>query len=273
MLDALPQGARVAEVRVDGARSVPPSIILAAIATRRGAALDRATLEADLQRIAMLSTFDRVGFDVADAFAANAREPRGVVLTMRVHERPVIGVVYEAPGTPRVDAGQWVRPLAGDLYDGLGMARALAALETSWRARGYGDARAEAHALHVDDERVDVCVDLDPGPLWTVDRIEVVGTRTVPAGAMLARVDTKGDAFNEPGKPYRADLLRADVARMKADLRDRGLVDAIIGTPRLTWIRERSAVRVEIPVYEGSAPAPKRTKTLLGPSPIILGGK
>ena len=243
-----PQGSRVQAIDVEGARTIPPAMILAAMETRPGMIVDRAELEKDVQRLEALGTLDAVHL-------AWTRRDDGLALTVRVRERPIVGALYEAPGSPPLGPGLWVPPLPGDLYDPVAIERAREALEHTWRAKGYADARAAAHALRVSDERMDVCIDLDIGPAWLVDRIDVVGASSVPAHELRERIDTKDGAFNAPGKPYRADLLREDVERMTKLLRDRGVPGGIIGTPRVTWIRARSAVAVEIPVYERRARA------------------
>ena len=170
---------------------------------------------------------------------------------MDLDERPFIGTNLQAPGAPALEAGSWVPPLAGDLYEPAGVDRALGALVRSWLGKGYLDARAQAHALRVDPEHVNLCFDLDPGPAWVVDRMNPVGTSAVPAGELRALVSTHDDDYNTPGKPYRPDFLRTDILRMSALLYDRGLLSSRIGEPRLTRIRERTALRVEIPVHEG----------------------
>jgi outer membrane protein insertion porin family len=239
-----PEGERVVGVKVRGARSVPAGLVLSAMKTRAGAIFDGAVADADLLRVEALSAFSdvRLGWE---------RSGPGVQLTVDVDERPFIGAVYLAPGVRSPEPGLWVSPLAGDLYDPAVVDRALGALTRSWLGRGYLDARAEARALRVDADRVDLCLELDPGPSWVVDRLDPVGMTHVSAEALRGCIDTQDGTFNVAGKPYRADLLRRDLPAMSALLWDRGLLSAKVGPARVTRIRERSALRVEIPVHEG----------------------
>jgi outer membrane protein insertion porin family len=179
------------------------------------------------------------------------RRAGGVALVVEVDERPLVGGVFFAAPSSAPEAGLWIPPLAGDLYDPAMVARALRALERSWIGRGHVDARANVRARRAGEGHVDLCFLLDPGPRWIVERVEWPGARRVSAADLRGAMDTRSDAFNVEGKPFRPDLLTVDGMRLGALLYDRGFLGGSVKAPRVTRIPERSAVIVEIPVIEG----------------------
>ncbi|APR79091.1 Outer membrane protein assembly factor YaeT precursor [Minicystis rosea] len=240
----LKDGVPIDEVVVHGARTVPASTILEVMKSRAGGAFDELTAEQDLLRIEALSTFE-------DVRIAWERRAKGIVLIIEVDERPLIGEVFLAPGSSTPEAGQWVPPLAGDLYDPAMVTRALRALERSWIGRGHVDAQASVRARRTDAEHVDLCVTLAPGPLWTVARVAWPGAHRLSTDDLHAAMDTKSDAFNVAGKPFRPDLLGEDRQRLQVLLGNRGFLDGSVKGPKITRIAEQSAVIIEMPVTEG----------------------
>ncbi len=239
-----PEGTRIARISVRGAHGVPASMVYDAMATHAGSVFDSAAIDADLVRIEQIGAFE----DVRVAFE---RRENGVDLIVEVDERPAIGAVFFQGDALQLDDEPWSPPLAGDLYDLAAVARALRVLRRMWAADGHLDGRVGVRARRVDAGRVDLCIDLDRGPVWTVERVDLPGASIVPADALRAAMRMDQGESNTPGKPYRADALHDDLAWMLAEERDHGLVMATIGPPTVTRIAERHAIRIEIPVSEG----------------------
>ena len=242
---APPEGARVAEIVVRGARRVPASSLEAEVRgvmqTRVGDALDSERLDGDIGRIHGLGLHEdvRVRWD---------SRPAGLALIIEVEERPTLRHVFLSPGSPDPEPGLWQPLLSGDLYDPAAVTRALGALRRSFASRGHADAEVRVHAHRADADQVDLCLDLRPGPRWMVERLTWPGAALSPAELGIGAGE-----LNAPGKPFRPDLLRDHVWRLGAQFHARGFRGAKIHEPRITRIPERSAVILELPITEGPA--------------------
>lgn len=241
---APPEGLRVVDIDVRGARTVPATMIREAMKSRVGGALRGAALDDDFAAISRLGTFDEVRV---------AWEARGddAAIVVDVHERPVIDAVLRRRGWLLPDAGMWVPPLAGDIFDPAAVQRSLLALERSYRAIGYLDAQGTARAQRTGADRVDLCLELHEGSRWAIERIEWPGVEVTPIEELRACVASENGRFNVPGKPYSAELVAAGSGCVVTALYERGRVGAVIEAPRITRIPERSALVVELPIDEG----------------------
>lgn len=178
-------------------------------------------------------------------------DQRGSIVVFRVHESPLIRTVHRSPGSDAVAHDEWTSPLAGDVYDPASARRSADALRRSWLAEGYLDARVVTHALRVSEERVDLCYELSRGTRWQIERLSFPGASVV-AEADLAEVLRKRNATaNQPGTPWRPELMEISKLELSALLYDHGLVASRVLQPRVTRDVANHRLFVEIPIEEG----------------------
>lgn len=243
---SLPEGERIVEIALRGARTVPASAVREIMKTQVGERVAGATLDEDLARIHRLGVFE-------DVRLAWEKRASGLAIVVEVDERPFVGAVFFAPGVSAPEAGQWRPPLPGDLYDPAATTRALRALERNWKGAGYADARADVRARRVDAEHVDLCFDVDHGPKWIVERLAWLGAARVSDGELSAVMGTRDGEFNAVGKPLREDWLRDDPARLKGLYYDRGYLRVEVSPPQITRDPARHAATVVFSISEGLA--------------------
>jgi len=245
-LDA-PEGAPIADVRVEGAPHVPAELVLRAVATRAGDRLDRARLDADLARLLAMGAFEDV------SAGSELRAGGQIALVLRVSERLLVRHVFFADPALRPASGEWVPPRTGDVYDAAVVAGASRALEQVWVALGYMDAAVSVGARRVAPDREDLCVHASPGDLWTLDRVDFPGAKLVSEADLRATLPTRDGTANLPGKPFRRDILDGAAPAVTALLYDRGLLACVVDPPAIVRVASSHRVRVTIRIEEGPA--------------------
>lgn len=234
----------VAEVRVEGNHSVPDAVILHGLATTSGALLDPEKLDSDLIRLHELGVFE-------DVRVALGETRGGSAVVFRVRERPLIRNVFHATGSDRVAQDEWPSPLEGDVYDAAAAHRSADELRRMWQADGYLDARVVAHARRVGEDRVDLCFALERGPKWEIEKVSFPGARIVAEADLLEVLRKRSSTANQPGTPWRPELMGISRLELSSLLYERGLVASRVMQPRLTRDAVRHRLTVEIPIEEG----------------------
>src|SRR6185503_15152126 len=101
------------------------------------------------------------------------------------------------------------------------IARMRVDLERNLVDAGHLDARVEEKHV-VKDDRVHVCFLVEPGTQYLIDRFSFTGNDHVPQAELLALLHTHDHRVNEPGTPFREDLLETDLLYVSALYYDRG---------------------------------------------------
>jgi len=235
----------VAQVRVEGNQAVPDSIVLHGLSTKPGAQLDPDKLDADLIRLHELGVFDDVRAVLEESLG-------GSRVVFKVRERPLIRNVFHSAGSDQAGNDEWPSPLGGDVYDAASARRSADELRRVWSSEGYLDARVIPHARKVSVDRVDLCFELSRGTRWEIDRISFPGARTVAEADLLEVLRARNQTANQPGKPWRPELMAISKLELSALLYDHGLVSSRVLQPKLTRDKARHRLIVEIPIEEGS---------------------
>lgn len=232
-------GATVTRVAVRESGAVPMKLVRGAVHMKPGEPLDPGVVAADIRRIWRLEAFSDVRAEV---------EPHGsgVELVYVVRERPLVGRVFREG-----DRGARLGVHPGGLYDPARLQRLARALVSTARDGGHLQARAEVRGVRVDRRTVDLCVTVNRGPRFVIDRIVFEGNAHVDASTLRAALHTGDGKVNRAGRPYRADLFRLDRVWLSAIYWDRGMLDVRIGMPRVTLHPERGTLTVRVDVHEG----------------------
>lgn len=237
-LVALPEdGVRVERISVAGTVRVRAASVAAVIQQRTGAIFDRERVAADVLAIWALEVFDDVRVRWVPA-------GDGIELVYEVRERPVVGRVIARGRAPhRIELGVE----AGRLYEPERIQRRAVELEQRLIDTGHRRARVAVTGRSRGD-RVDLCVEVVPGPRVLIDRLEIAGNSRLSSDAIRAELSTEEGRINAPGGVYRPDVLADDVLRISGAYYDLGMLDAHV-EPR---VRETAhAIRVTIEIEEG----------------------
>jgi outer membrane protein insertion porin family len=226
--------ARVVRIAVGGTERVSPSLLRGAIQHPTGAPFDADRVAKDVHAIWALEVFD----DVSVSWVP-ARD--GIELRYQVRERARIGRVV-ALGDERRAFELGIDP--GKPYDPAYLNEQARDLEETLRHAGHSRARVELRG-RANADRVDVCVEVRPGPRATIARLEFVGNSGLSAAVLRAQMHTDGGKINTPGGVYRSDVLERDLLFFAAAYYDRGMLDARV-QPRVVESAERVTIAVEI---------------------------
>jgi outer membrane protein insertion porin family len=230
-------GTQLTGVDVLGGR-LPPDVVSRAVLLHAGSTLEAEAVRADVGRLLDLEA------------VANVRvELQNTRLRYRIEERPAIRSVVVAGDRPR--PGHWLPLASGELYDPARVGRMQRDLEADLVAQGHLYAKVEARSRKASDG-VDVCVVVRRGARWSIDDVRFEGNRAVLEPELLSLLDTRNGRVNVRGKPFRAELLDADLPKILALYYDRGYVEAEIEAPRVTRLPRTKSLVVRIPIAEGS---------------------
>jgi outer membrane protein insertion porin family len=201
----------------------------------------------DIRAIYAMGFFDQVSADVAS-------EARGLVLTFRVHERPLVrGVTIE--GTEEVKKEEIEQALRVRPHTILDPARARQGIEAAkklYGEKGYLDAQIEYSSAAVGENEVDVTYKITEGPLIRIDEIDFEGNEAFSDRTLNGIMQTKEEwilSFVTGAGNLNRDVLKADVERLTAWYYDHGYVTVQIAEPRIE--RRDEGLTVTIAVTEG----------------------
>lgn len=235
----MPEGT-VASVHVRGLRTVSEALVREAIGSREGTELDLEWVREDIEAMLALEAFENV-------YASAVAEETGYVeLTYEVVERPLLsGVVVRGSLLP---SRNFERPRAGELFEAAAAHRAAQRLAVHHRTLGYDQAVAFAHAQR-DGERVELCLEVQPGRRRRIASFELVGNERVSDAELRELMETHGERLNVVGEVYREGSLADDVQRWTVLYYDRGFLNVRVHDPETEW--EGDDFRVVIRIEEG----------------------
>jgi outer membrane protein insertion porin family len=236
-------GARVLDVEVAGADALPRKLVRAALETRSGEVLDEALVAGDVRRLLALEA-------LSDVRVETETKPGGAIVRFVLVPRHLVGRVGHR-GLDPLPGGRWLPLAPGEIYDPTRLTRAARGLARELRDSGYLDARVEPRARLGSDERIDVCLRVQPGTRFTVERVDFPGASALSASALRNLLHTEQSKANVAGTPYREDLLERDLLWLSARYYDEGFVQVKVGPPRLERDRAHGRVRVLVPIDEG----------------------
>jgi outer membrane protein insertion porin family len=181
-------------------------------------------------------------------------EPKGVVLTFRVHERPLVRSVT-IEGTDNVkkeEVEQALRVRPHTILDPERARQGLEAAKKLYGEKGYLDAEISYTTTPVGENEVDVAYTVKEGSLVRVDDIEFEGNEAFSARTLRSIMQTKEEwlfSFITGAGNLNNDVLKADVERLTAWYYDHGYVAVRIQEPRVE--RRDEGLRVVIVIDEG----------------------
>jgi len=244
------QAPRITAIEVQGNARVEAEAIIAALQSRRGQLLDKATVQRDLRNLYALGYFSHIEI---------LREDRatGLTLIVRVREKPAI-VAIEFTGLEEVKEEDLRAQLQTELFaivDENAIADDVQMIERQYAQKGYYLVQV-THTLRSrgDNEQVlsfDVIEnhEVKIGAITVLGNVRFSDRELIEKFAMrpAARMPTFKAAVN-----FQEELLRRDLAFLTAFYRDHGFAEIKVAKPLLRLSRDRRLMDVTYRVEEGA---------------------
>lgn len=244
------QAPRITAIEVHGNARVEAEAIVAALQSRRGQLLDKATVQRDLRNLYALGYFSHIEI---------LREDRatGLTLIVRVKEKPAI-VAIEFTGLEEIKEEDLRAQLQTELFaivDENAIADDVQMIERQYAQKGYYLAQV-THTLRArgDNEQVLSFAVIENhevkiGAITILGNVRFSDRELIEKFAMrpAARMPTFKAAVN-----FQEELLRRDLAFLTAFYRDHGFAEIKVAKPLLRLSRDRRLMDVTYRVEEGA---------------------
>ncbi|HVP37826.1 MAG TPA: outer membrane protein assembly factor BamA, partial [Candidatus Saccharimonadales bacterium] len=245
-LPPLETAAAVESLYVEGVERVDSQLVVRKLGVRPGQRVTPEQLRRGLHALYDLGYFSDLQVD------ADTLDDGGLVLTLRVLERPTVGAV-EFSGNKDVDTaklkaavsltpGQWVDE---------GMVEAEAGrLREFYRGEGYANARIEGRLVPPDSRMPNVIFDITEGDQVRIESIHFTGNHAFTDKQLHKPLQSHAHGFLRSGT-YKPEELDGDVENVANYYRDRGYRQVRVFPPDLAYDSTGSRIRVTFRVDEG----------------------
>jgi outer membrane protein insertion porin family len=238
---------QITRVDIAGNVRVEEDAIRVHLQSQPGTTFDQDALDKDIRAIYAMGFFDQVT-------AETSPEGRGIVVTFRVHERPLVRSVTiegtENLKKEEVEQALRVRPHTILVPDRL--RQGVEAAKKLYGEKGYLDADITYTTTPVGENEIDVAYTVKEEGLVRIDEIEFEGNEAFSdrelRGIMQTKKEWIGSFITGAGNLNR-DVLKADMERLTAWYYDHGYVTVRIEEPRIE--REEDGLKVVVKITEG----------------------
>jgi outer membrane protein assembly factor BamA len=149
--------------------------------------------------------------------------------------------------------------MAGDMHDPAATRRSASELEGRLVRLGHLDAAVRTHTRVAGEQRVDLCLAVDAGPVYHVRKLAFEGNQVLSDKEMRAALDEgleKSDRgkLNAEGGLFRADLLEGERLFLDSAAYERGLLQWKAEPPEVKRTKlpnGEGAVDIVVRVHEG----------------------
>ncbi len=240
---------RIARIVVEGERRAEEAAVVAAMASRVGELFDPKDVRKDLKQIFALGLFADVQIDAEET-------SKGVVLTVKVEERPAIREV-KLRGNDEISSEDLekeidVQPF--QVFDLQAVKRNVAKLTQQYVEKGFYLAEVSYEIREVGPGEVDVVFVVDEHAKVVVKEIRFLGNEKIPAGDLKAAMLTQeGDFFSflTGSGTYREDVFARDLQLAQGVYYDNGYINVKFGKPTTALSADKQFLYITIPVEEG----------------------
>ena len=242
-------GSAIDRVAVQGNRRSEAEAVLAVVATKAGAALERGRLQADLRAIFQLGLYTDVQADLARVDGLN-------VLTFVLVEKPSIRAV-KFEGNEELDEDDLKEVVDLKEFGVLDMARVnrnAEKIRDLYTEKGYFLAEVTASTVALPDNEVDVVFQVVEKQEVKVARITIVGNTALSDAEIKENLETREGGFldflSQAGS-YKAEAFERDTMRLSQFYYDKGYVTARVGTPKVELSPDKTEIYLTVTVEEG----------------------
>ena len=178
----------LADVQVEGAKTLDPDVVLMRLSVRRGDPIDRATIDREVKKIWDLGYF-------SDVQAELENQPEGLVLIFKVEEKPRIGAIA-VKGNSEIDEDDILAAMStkvGSILNDKVLVQDLQKITELYRKDGYYLAKV-THSVSAADRGATLIINVDEGKRLYIKDVKVEGA------SRLSESDVKSQlALSERG--------------------------------------------------------------------------
>ncbi len=241
---ARPAPSRVLEVRVEGNQALTTSAVLIHVKTRAGQPFNDEVVRQDTQRLLDTHRFDSVQ-------AIKTPTDKGVILTFRVAERPLIKDV-QIRGSKAVKLKD-LTPLlnfgAGDAIDRYAIDAGKRALESKYHTEGYAFSTVTLDEKALADDQT-VIYNIEEGPKAAITSIVFKGNKAFNRLVLLFKIKTKSKLWPFISGAIDEEQMNRDVEDLSSYYRDKGYLDVRI-TRDVVFSPDRKKATLTFTIVEG----------------------
>ena len=223
------------QINFSGNKSLQDTTLEKKLAIKRGDYVDAIAAKADVETLT--EYYQKKGFAFAKVRADFEKIEQGQV-NFTIDEGPrvrIAAVKYEGnkavksqdlAKAVKTGTSKWL--ILANYYDEKKVAGDVSKLQDIYQRKGYLDAAVEARPLFSDrKDKVDITFVIDEGHLYTIERIELVGSEYFTNEQLLGQLQSKA------GQVYKNRQAQADARRLAKMYLENGFIDAKVSHSRL----------------------------------------
>ncbi|HEV7734437.1 MAG TPA: outer membrane protein assembly factor BamA [Candidatus Binatia bacterium] len=236
----------IEKVAIDGNIRVEEDAIRVHLQSQVGKPFERATLDKDIRAVYAMGFFDQVNADVTPAPGG-----KGVVVTFKVKERPLVRAV-SIEGNEKLEKDEIEGALRIRPHTILDPEKARAGIEAAkklYAEKGYLDARITYATTSVGENEVDVTYTVSESEPIRVSEIEFEGNEAFSSRKLEGLMQTSESSLLTPftgAGNLNKDVLKTDVERLTAWYYDNGYVTVRIDEPKVERRDDELVITIKI---------------------------
>ena len=237
----------LADVQVEGTKTLDPDVVLMRLSVRRGDPIDRATIDREVKKIWELGYF-------SDVQAELENQPEGLVLVFKVEEKPRIGAIV-VKGNSEIDEDDILAAMStkeGSILNDKVLVQDLQKITELYRKDGYYLAKV-THSVSAADRGATLIINVDEGKRLYIKDVKVEGASQLSESDVASQL-----ALSERGiiswitgsGILREEYLERDVAAINAYYLNNGFLDVRVAAPKVDY--QEDGIVITFAVEEGT---------------------
>lgn len=246
-------GDTIITVTFDGLVNVTESTARSRITTVPGTSYSRANIKDDIKSLYKTGLFSDVGVEKVNAAS-------GVTLIFHVKEKVTIGKLT-ITGNKKLkdeDLAEAFKIQEMELLDPAKVSETKTALIKLYEEKGYYlvDIRTSIEPFDSENGQVELIVNIRESRSVKVKRIRFISNHEFSDKKLKGRMKTKEKgllSFVSGSGKLQSEKLNNDLQLLRFFYLDNGYLKVKVGEPSITLTRDKQAIYIAIPVYEGPA--------------------
>ncbi len=237
----------LADVRVEGVKTLDPDVVLMRLSVRRGDPIDRGTVDREVKKIWDLGYFSDVQADLIN-------EAQGLVLVFKVEEKPRIGAIA-VKGNSAKDEDDILAAMStksGSILNDKVLAQDLQKITELYRKDGYYLAKV-THSVSTADRGATLIINVDEGKRLYIKEVKVEGAEQLSESSVkdqLALSERGIISWITGSGILREEYLERDTAAISAYYLNNGFLDVQVAAPKVDY--QEDGIVITFAVEEGT---------------------
>lgn len=237
----------LADVQVEGTKTLDPDVVLMRLSVRRGDPIDRATIDREVKKIWDLGYFD-------DVQAELEKQPEGLVLVFKVQEKPRIGAIA-VKGNEAMDEDDILAAMStktGSILNDKVLVQDLQKITELYRKDGYYLAKV-THSVSAADRGATLIINVDEGKRLYIKEVRVEGASQLSESDVTDQLalSPRGIISWITGSGIlREEYLERDLAAINAYYLNNGFLDVKVAAPKVDY--QEDGIVITFAVEEGT---------------------